>query len=79
MRPGDELLVITDGITEAMDPLQNVFGDARVAELVSSRTESEPKLLQKLLAQVRVFEAGSAQTDDIAAILLRLATDRLYG
>jgi sigma-B regulation protein RsbU (phosphoserine phosphatase) len=79
MRPGDELLVVTDGITEAMDPLQNVFGDARVAELVSYRTESEPKLLQNLLAQVRVFEAGSAQTDDIAAVLLRLATDRLYG
>jgi serine phosphatase RsbU (regulator of sigma subunit) len=70
--PGDELLIVTDGITEAMDPAQDLFGEARVAELVGQRDLQAAALLHQLLAQVRLFEAGSPQSDDIAAILLRL-------
>jgi sigma-B regulation protein RsbU (phosphoserine phosphatase) len=68
---GDELLVVTDGITEATAPSQELFGEARVVELVRQRDLRESPLLQQLLAQVRLFEAGSPQSDDIAAILLR--------
>jgi serine phosphatase RsbU (regulator of sigma subunit) len=68
---GDEFLVVTDGITEATAPSQELFGEARVAELVRQRDLRESSLLQHLLAQVRLFEAGSPQSDDIAAILLR--------
>jgi hypothetical protein len=35
--------------------------------------DAEP-LLPRLLAQAKLFEAGSPQSDDIAAILLRLGT-----
>jgi sigma-B regulation protein RsbU (phosphoserine phosphatase) len=70
--PGDELLIVTDGITEAMDPARDLFGEARVAELVGQRDMRSAALLHQLLAQVRLFEAGSPQSDDIAAILLRL-------
>jgi sigma-B regulation protein RsbU (phosphoserine phosphatase) len=70
--PGDELLIVTDGITEAMDPLQNVFGENRVLDLMTNRSAREGAVLQHLLTQVRAFEAGGPQSDDIAAILLRL-------
>jgi serine phosphatase RsbU (regulator of sigma subunit) len=56
-----------------MDPSKDLFGDARVAELASRRDLREGALLHDLLAKVRAFEAGSPQSDDIAAILLRLA------
>jgi sigma-B regulation protein RsbU (phosphoserine phosphatase) len=72
---GDELLIVTDGITEAMDPLQNLFGETRVAELLGRRVSNEPALLDHLLAQMRAFEAGAPQSDDIAAILLKLGAD----
>jgi sigma-B regulation protein RsbU (phosphoserine phosphatase) len=71
---GDELLIVTDGITEAMDPARDLFGEDRIAELVGRRDVSAAALLPQLLAQVKMFEAGSAQSDDIAAILLRLGT-----
>ena len=72
--PGDELLVVTDGITEAMDPLNGLFGDARVEELVRHRKPRDAALLDQLIEQVRAFEAGAQQSDDIAAILLKLAS-----
>jgi len=71
--PGDELLIVTDGITEAMDPAHSLFGEARVAELLGQSELRAAALLDQLLAQVRLFEAGSPQSDDIAAILLRRA------
>ena len=73
LAPGDELLIVTDGITEAMDPARALFGEARVAELLGQSDLHAGALLDQLLAQVRRFEAGSPQSDDIAAILLRRA------
>jgi serine phosphatase RsbU (regulator of sigma subunit) len=72
LEPGDELLIVTDGITEAMDRSQQLFGEVRVAEMIAQRTSSETTLLHRLLANVRMFEAGSPQSDDIAAIALHI-------
>ena len=71
----DELLIVTDGITEAMDPSQELFGDARVTALAGQRDPGQGTLLDQLLTQVRAFEAGQPQSDDIAAILLRLGAE----
>ena len=68
---GDELLIVTDGITEAMDPLLHLFGEDRIAEAIGDR--GGVGLLDRLLGEVRVFEAGNAQSDDIAAVLLKVA------
>jgi serine phosphatase RsbU (regulator of sigma subunit) len=76
---GDELLIVTDGITEAMDPARELFGEDRIADLVGRRDVSAAALLPQLLAQVKLFEAGSPQSDDIAAILLRLGTGQANG
>ena len=72
--PGDQVLIITDGITEAMSPSSELFGDSRVTELVTGCDLHGGELLQHLLTQVQVFEAGSQPADDKAAILMRLGT-----
>jgi serine phosphatase RsbU (regulator of sigma subunit) len=68
---GDEVLIVTDGITEAMDPALGLFGEERIGEALR-RTGTG--LLERLLDEVRAFEAGSAQSDDIAAVLMKVAT-----
>nr|WP_294509445.1 PP2C family protein-serine/threonine phosphatase [uncultured Rhodopila sp.] len=65
LRPGDEVLTVTDGITEAMDPSECQFGEDRVAAVAGGG-------LPRLLADVRAFEAGGVQSDDIAAVLLQI-------
>jgi sigma-B regulation protein RsbU (phosphoserine phosphatase) len=68
LQAGDRLLIITDGITEATDLTGRMFGDARVAGLMDNGAVS----LADLLSEVQRFEAGNPQSDDIAAILLKL-------
>jgi sigma-B regulation protein RsbU (phosphoserine phosphatase) len=72
LNPGDQVLTVTDGITEAMDPSQAQFGDDRVAEVLGHAGASGTTLLRRLLTDVRTFEAGGIQSDDIAAILLSI-------
>jgi sigma-B regulation protein RsbU (phosphoserine phosphatase) len=71
---GDALMIITDGVTEAADPVKQLFGEERVSQWLTQSDAASPTPLADLLAQVRTFEAGSPASDDIAAIRLRIAT-----
>lgn len=70
--PGDRLLIVTDGFTEAHDPADSVYGEARIVEFVSALAASESEPLKRLAGRVRAFEAGRPPFDDMAAILLSL-------
>lgn len=74
LEPGDEFLIVTDGVTEATAPSLELFGEARIADLVAHRALDGTGLLDQLLERVRAFEADSPQADDIAAILLKIGT-----
>ena len=65
--PGDLVVLYTDGITEAMSPSEEFFGDVRVSELVAHSDRDGEALLQHLIAQVQVFEGGTQPFDDGAA------------
>jgi len=69
---GDQLLVVTDGITEATAPSMALFGDQRILDCIRQRAASGSEVLNTLLRQVRLFEAGETQSDDIAAFVLRV-------
>ena len=70
LRPGDHLLVVTDGITEATDAADNQFGERRVEEFLASVARGESNPLTRLTAAVRAFEAGRPAFDDVAAIFM---------
>jgi len=70
LSPGDRLLIVTDGFTEAHDPAGALYGDARVADFVAGIEPAEPAPLKRLVAEVRAFEAGRPASDDMAAIFL---------
>jgi phosphoserine phosphatase RsbU/P len=72
---GDRVLILTDGFTEGQDPAGALFGEPRIEALLRE-TQATPvatPLLDKLAAEVRRFEAGRPASDDMAAILLRVA------
>ncbi|MGH6671252.1 MAG: PP2C family protein-serine/threonine phosphatase [Xanthobacteraceae bacterium] len=72
LSPGDRLLIVTDGFTEAHDPSDTVYGEARIEAFLAGLAHSEGEPLKSLARQVRAFEAGRPPFDDMAAILLTL-------
>jgi PAS domain S-box-containing protein len=73
--PGDVLLLYSDGITEAMNPEGEVFGEERLADFLRMHAEKEPQELIRLLKEKLVFFAGDNQFDDDVTMLF-LASDK---
>jgi sigma-B regulation protein RsbU (phosphoserine phosphatase) len=70
LAPGDQILIVTDGITEAADPAGAMFGEARLGAFFAGVRPGEADALRRLTAVVRSFEAGAPPADDVAAVLL---------
>jgi serine phosphatase RsbU (regulator of sigma subunit) len=70
--PGDDLILITDGVTEALNPLNEEFGDALLFEtLLNNRNLPTAELIAQLFAAVDHFAMGQAQADDITCLGVR--------
>jgi len=74
LAPGDRLLSVTDGFTEAQDASEALFGEERVGIFLGASGHAGWDLLEQLAAEVRAFEAGLPPFDDMAAILLTYGT-----
>jgi len=64
---GTQLLLYTDGITEAMDHKEEEFGPARLIE----HFLDPEACVDSLIAEVQRFGAKSDRTDDATAVLIR--------
>jgi sigma-B regulation protein RsbU (phosphoserine phosphatase) len=69
---GDLLVLITDGITEAMDEKRELFGmDRLLASLPGLAGVSPESLVSGVLSGVHQFTGGAVQNDDITILALR--------
>jgi sigma-B regulation protein RsbU (phosphoserine phosphatase) len=69
---GDLLLFFTDGISEAMNDDSQMFGESRLAELVSEHGDLPAgELRERLLREIDAFVAGAPQHDDMTMILVK--------
>jgi sigma-B regulation protein RsbU (phosphoserine phosphatase) len=74
LEPGDTVILYTDGIVEAMDGEEKIFGFDRLMEMVRGKqTLSADSLLKEILDQVGEFAAGAEQHDDLTVIVLKAA------
>lgn len=71
---GDLFLLYTDGLSEAMSPAGDVFGDARLAELVERHADLPPdELRERILREVHAFAGVERQQDDMTMVVLKVA------
>ena len=72
LRPGDLLLIYSDGFSEAMDLRLNEYGEERLHGLVADRlSESADSVMAAIIADVQEFVGDAPQTDDMTMIVLK--------
>jgi sigma-B regulation protein RsbU (phosphoserine phosphatase) len=72
MRPGEGLLVFTDGVTEAGNKQGEFYEESRLeAYLAAHAAEPVEQLVRGLNAEVERFESGAARGDDVTVLALR--------
>jgi serine phosphatase RsbU (regulator of sigma subunit)/CHASE2 domain-containing sensor protein len=73
MSPGESLVLVSDGVTEAMNPAGELFGRARLERLLSAMpaTQNAEQRVNAVRDAVREFSAGAEMADDITILALR--------
>jgi phosphoserine phosphatase RsbU/P len=77
LRPGDTVLLYTDGVVEATNATEEYFGYERLEQMLTDRPNMKPRaLMQALLHELRTWSA-SGQADDITVVVLRRRLEHL--
>jgi sigma-B regulation protein RsbU (phosphoserine phosphatase) len=72
LKPGDQLFLYTDGVTEAVNPARELFGIDRLLDLLRHHGDQAPHKLLETVFDALDFHAGEAmQHDDITMIAIR--------
>jgi sigma-B regulation protein RsbU (phosphoserine phosphatase) len=72
LEPGDLLVVFSDGVTEALNPAGEEFGEGRlIQELSPNREAGLAEVLQRVVSAVQAFASGASQSDDVTVLVLR--------
>lgn len=72
LEPGGSFVFYTDGVTEAMNPAQEEFGDDRLYRLIQEAPgASSEELLDRIVQDVRSFCGSADQSDDMTLVIVR--------
>jgi sigma-B regulation protein RsbU (phosphoserine phosphatase) len=72
LEPGDTLVLFSDGVTEAMDPSEELFGVSRLRKVLTGHLQTPLDELQRtVLESVENFARGASQADDLTLLLVR--------
>lgn len=69
--PGDTFVAFTDGITEAMNPKNDLYGNKMLTKFLSKGPKHPEELVKGLIQDVETFCEGRAQSDDMCLVCLR--------
>jgi serine phosphatase RsbU (regulator of sigma subunit) len=68
---GDILVVISDGLTDAQNPLHEMFGEQRLLQIIRQEARLGGHAMeQKFLQAIEEFTEGTEQTDDITFVVV---------
>ncbi len=77
LSPGDVIVLYTDGITEAMNPESDLFGESRLSRIVEEHGHLDSgELRERIMREVEAFVGSADQHDDMTMILLKV--DRAF-
>jgi sigma-B regulation protein RsbU (phosphoserine phosphatase) len=76
LKPGDALILYSDGVSEAFNPQEECYGNDRLlADAGEWGGQSAAAITAGLLGRVRAFAGKAPQSDDIAILTLKVKGD----
>ena len=70
--PGEWLCIVTDGVTEAMNPRRELYGAGRLRDVLERHRGDSPQALVAAVGEdVRAFAVGADQSDDVTLLCVR--------
>ncbi|HBA87521.1 MAG TPA: stage II sporulation protein E [Geobacter sp.] len=73
LEPGDLLFIYTDGIIEAENKEEELFGVSRLCALLSTLQDQEPEaVVERVLAEVNAYASPSSLQDDISMVVMKV-------
>jgi sigma-B regulation protein RsbU (phosphoserine phosphatase) len=70
--PGDLMVVYSDGISEAMNPAEEQFGEAKIAEVVGrERHRTAEEIIESIVVAVRAHAGTAPQMDDMTLVVIK--------
>jgi len=71
LKPGDQILVYTDGVTEAMSKKKKLYGEERLMNLFKNNSFSDARdSIDALNKELQKYQKGIDQADDITILSL---------
>ncbi|MGE5124876.1 MAG: PP2C family protein-serine/threonine phosphatase [Betaproteobacteria bacterium] len=78
LEPGDFFLFFTDGLSEAMSPGAELFGEGRLRRILERGGDpGSEELKERILEEVRGFVGDAAQHDDLTLVVLKVVEEEL--
>jgi len=72
LKPNDIFFMYTDGVTEAINPNEELFEDERLQKAISKlKDENLPEMIKGIREEIKAFEQGAPQFDDITMLALK--------
>lgn len=72
LREGDLLVLFTDGVSEAMNPAAQEYGEQRLEGMLSRAGDRDARsLIESIHRDIQAHAAGAAQSDDITMMIVR--------
>jgi sigma-B regulation protein RsbU (phosphoserine phosphatase) len=72
LEPGDFLVIYTDGVSEAQNPQNEMFEEARLRRIMESFTGDTVEQLGDAIREgMRAFTEGAAQSDDVTILVVQ--------
>jgi serine phosphatase RsbU (regulator of sigma subunit) len=74
LESGDCLVIFTDGLVEAVNELEEEYGEQRLLNLLRLGVASTPdELLRRMMSHVDIFVGPTPQHDDITCMVVKVA------
>jgi sigma-B regulation protein RsbU (phosphoserine phosphatase) len=78
MQDGDLLVVYSDGVSDALNPDGDDYGDGRLESFVRTHTAlPAPQLMDRILEDVTTFGQGVPPFDDMTLVIAKVRSQSL--